>query len=105
MSALWEKLNNRKLKNGEYQLELHQYGNGRPAVLVYSSTGEPECRLTVNLEDEPLGDDEFHVRLEDRRFSGAVFQALIDEGVAQPTGRVVSAGYVERYAEVWKLSA
>lgn len=104
MSELWQRLHNRRIKSGEYQLELHQYRNGRPAVLVYGSTGEPECRLTVNLEDASLGDDEFHVRFEDRQFSEPVFQALIDEGLAHPTGRVVSAGYVERYAEVWKLA-
>lgn len=86
-----------------HKLELGQYGNGRLGVTAIAPDGIPECKVTVNLSDEPLGDDEFHVRFEDRHYSPRVFDALIDDGIAEPTGKVVAAGLVERYAEVWRL--
>jgi len=80
------------------------YGNGRGAAEVVDSSGVPECRITVNLVEHTLAEGEFHVRFEDRKYSPDVFQRLIDRGLAAPTGRVVPAGYVERYAEVWQLA-
>ena len=101
MNEAWTKLDGRVLKTG-HSLTLHQYQNGLPAVEVLCDTGEPQCRLTVNLDD-PLGELEFHARFEDRKFSPEIFDALVAEGIAKPTGKIVAAGYVERYAEVWEL--
>lgn len=102
-NTLWYRLHGLTL--GDYTLQLAQYSyNNRYSLQAYiSKTHEPECSVTVNLDNENIEDDEFFVRFETRKYSPDVFQALIDAQIAEPTGRVVSAGYVERYAEVWKL--
>ena len=53
--------------------------------------------------DDEIPLNEFFVRYETKKYSPDVLQAFIDEGIAHPTGRDVSAGFVEKYAEVWKL--
>ena len=100
----WVALDNRVLSSG-HLLTLREYSNGRGALQAITPDGvEVECTVTVNLVDEKIAGDEFHVRFEARKHSDAVFQALIADGIAEPTGKVVSAGWVERYAEVWRLS-
>lgn len=100
----WAKLNQRKLKGETYLLLLSSYDNGRAAIEVMNvECHEPECRLTVNLVDDPLEEFEFHVRFEVVNYAGDVIEALKAEGIAVPTGKIVSAGYVAEYAEVWRL--
>lgn len=101
-----QKLDKRVLSTG-FRLRATTYQtNGRVALEAWVDDGafpECECRITINLVDEPLEDDEFHVRFEDRRLASSVFDGLIDDGIAKPTGKIVSTIYVEDYAEVWKL--
>jgi len=102
-SESWSRLDGLRLSSG-HVLKVSAYRtNDRPALVAYDEEWVPECHVTVNLVDELLGDDEFHVRFEDREHAGAVFDALVADGLAEPTGRVVGAGYVPRYAEVWRL--
>lgn len=102
ITKAWEALHDRKL--GECILQLDRYCHGdRASLQAYTEDGEPECSITVNLDEQSIEDDEFFVRFETVRYAGPIFEALTKENIAHPTGRIVSAGYVERYAEVWKL--
>lgn len=101
----WQALDGRTLSTGHTLRVVGTYDNGRYAVDVFTPDGfEVECRLTVNLVEHLLEENEFHVRFESRNYAGEVFDALIAEGIAEPTGRVVGSGFVERYAEVWRLA-
>lgn len=82
---------------------LHQYAGGRAAVIVSGLDGSPYCKLTVNLPEYELGETEFFVKLGDA--ADAVAEAFAQQGIIERTGRIVSAGFVERYAEVWRLLA
>lgn len=100
----WGALDGKVLTSG-HTLRVSWYRNGRVSLEAITPDGsEVECRVTVNLVDNTLEEFEFHVRFEDRMYAGAVFDALRSSGLALPTGKVVSAGFVERYAEVWKLN-
>lgn len=88
---------------GNFLLRAGEYGNGRLAIQAVDADGIPECTVTVNLIDDELREGEFFVRFEAREHS-RVFEALIADGIAAPTGRVVAAGRVERYAEAWRLA-
>ncbi len=87
---------------GSFLLRTGEYGNGRMAIQAIAPDGIPECTVTVNLIDDVLSEGEFFVRFEAREHS-RVFEALIADGIAAPTGRVVAAGRVDRYAEAWRL--
>ncbi len=89
---------------GSFLLRAGEYGNGRLAIQAIAADGIPECVVTVNLIDDELSEGEFFVRFEAREHAAAVFEALIADGIAAPTGRVVAAGRVERYAEAWRLT-
>lgn len=71
--------------------------------MAIAADGIPEVTITVNMVDAELGEGEFHVRHEARRHAPIVFDGLIQAGIAAPTGRTIGAGYVENYAEIWKL--
>lgn len=102
MTDDWAQLDRYRLKTG-HVLKIGQYRtNNRPALEAWTPEGECECSITVNLDD-PLEEQEFFVRLATRKHASQVFEALIDEKLAEPTGRVVSAGYVQEYAEVWRI--
>lgn len=88
-------------------LELHQewYGNGRPALQAFTDEGEPFATVTVNLVNRELGEGEFFVKCELSDFGGAdLLHALVESGLAYPTGKTVSEGFSERYAEIWRLA-
>jgi hypothetical protein len=88
---------------GDYQFQVGAYGNGRVAIqALYLPTLEPECTITVNLVDEDVEEGEFFVRLETLRHSRAP-EALVEEGLVERTGKIVGAGFVENYAELWRL--
>jgi hypothetical protein len=91
------------LELGDYRFQVGAYGNGRIAIqAVYLPTYEPECTVTINLVDQNVEEGEFFVRLETQQFSKAP-EALLEAGLVERTGRAVSAGFVENYAEVWRL--
>lgn len=100
---MWLKLDGKELSSG-HVLRLGRYGNGRGALEAICHDGIPECKVTVNMIDEDLGEGEFHVRLEtSHKMAPNVFDALIKDGIAEPTHKIISAGYVKEYAEVWRL--
>lgn len=65
---------------------------GRTAVAATTLAGEPYSTVTVNLPDEPLGDDEVFVK--DYAEGEGTLAALEEAGLARATGRRVGAGYV-----------
>lgn len=103
---IWQKLDQRVLSTG-FRLRVSTYQtNGRVALEAWDDDGEfpeCECRITVNLINESLEEGEFHVCFEDRRLASSVFDGLLSDGIAKPTGKIVSTIYVEDYAEVWRL--
>lgn len=101
--AAWKRCQGFKLPGG-YRLELGMYSNRRGALTAIGSDGIPECTVTVNLVDAELGEGEFHVRHEVRRHAAIVFDGLVQAGLAAPTGKTIGSGYVENYAEVWRLA-
>jgi hypothetical protein len=101
--AAWRRCQGYKLPGG-FRLELGMYGNGRGALTAIASDGIPEVTITVNIVEAPLEEGEFHVRKEARRHAGLVFDGMMQAGLASPTGKVIGAGHVEQYAEVWKLA-
>lgn len=103
MIDLWKELNGRSV--GAFRLQVERYAEGdRPKVivLVNDPDPEPDCVLTVNLPDHDLGPTEFFVKIELYELT-PIFAMLVRDQIAVPTGRTVSAGYVDNYAEVWRL--
>jgi hypothetical protein len=82
--------------------QLGSYSNGRTAVVALGEDGAPYAKLTVNLDDRELGDDEMFVRENHADFELA--RALQRADLVVPTSRIVSAGFVDRYARVWRLT-
>ena len=82
-----------------------QYGNGRAALQASTDDSEPFCTVTVNLVNRQPGEGEFFVKCELSEFGAAdLLKAIVEAGLAYPTGTFVSEGFVERYAEIWRLS-
>jgi hypothetical protein len=81
--------------------QLGSYYNGRTAVMALGEDGAPYAKLTVNLDDYDLGDDEMFVREDHTDLQLA--RALQRAQLLSPTSRIVSAGRVEKYARVWRL--
>lgn len=100
---VWKKFHGLRLETG-HVIELAKYSdNGRPALTAYLDD-EAWCRITVNLPEAKLGEYEFHVKHETRNMCGEFFDAIIGANIATPTGIHISAGFVEKYAEVWTLT-
>lgn len=70
------------------------YDNDRAALqLVERETQEPWARATVNVPDEPLESDEAFIK--DYSENEGMLDALVEAGLARPTGRVVYQGHVQ----------
>jgi hypothetical protein len=78
------------------ELEVHRPGyrdGGRTAVTARTlDTGEPYSTVTVNLPDEPLGEDEVFVK--DYSGGEGTLAALEEAGLARATGRSARSGFV-----------
>lgn len=104
MIESWKALDGYTFKTGD-RIVLGSYGNNdRPALSVMTSFQEPMCTITVNL-DEEIADDEFFVKLVLEDLCPELLAELVLRRLAHPTNRTVSAGFVERYARVWKLGS
>lgn len=80
--------------NETVALHWGRYENGRLALnFLDAKTGEPIARGTVNLPDEPLAPDETFVPSHSE--NAGMVEALTKLGLIEPTGRVVSSGFVE----------
>lgn len=69
---------------------LGAYAGGRLAIQLFCDEG-PYAKVTVNLPDQHLNEDEFFVK--DWAEGEPVAQALIDAGWITPTGREVISGF------------
>lgn len=99
----WERFDGLAL--ADLVLSRGQYGNGRPALQAITDDGEPFCTVTVNLVNRQPGEGEFFVKCELSEFGGApLLRAIVEAGLAYPTGTFVAEGFSERYAEIWRLS-
>lgn len=83
------------LRGEAVDLELAAYGiGGRIAIqAICNDTGEPYCTVTVNLPDEPLGEDEVFVK--NYSENAGIAEELEAQGILRLTGRTVRSGYVE----------
>jgi hypothetical protein len=99
----WEALDGCRLDTGGYIRVSTYQNNGRYSLQSFTEHGEPECPITVNLDQYQIYQNEFFVKLEVEEICPEIFAELAAKGVAHPTDQVVSAGWVERYARVWRL--
>lgn len=84
-----------------------QYDNGRLAVQAITVggevSGEPYCKLTVNLVDEETGEDEFFVKIQFGSAPVVLAVAMERMGLIRKIGKPVSSGRVARYAEKYEV--
>lgn len=83
-----------RFKQWDCLVRKRQYDNGRSALqLIDAEDGSPIATATVNLPDEPLGQN--LVFIKDYSENEGMLDALVAAGVVQPTGQTVRSGYVE----------
>jgi len=66
--------------------------NDRLALVLLDEVGISYARASVNLPDEPLGEDEIFIK--DYSENEGIFNALVDAGLIVDSGRVVESGFV-----------
>lgn len=83
-----------KFRQWDVTVNKVEYGNnGRVALMLNDAfDGSRIAIATVNIPDEPLGPDEVFVK--DWSENEGMLQFLQDNGIAEPTGDLVNAGYV-----------
>ena len=87
-----------------------EYPNGRAALSLevqvddedddFNGFWEPDLMVTVNLIDEALPEGYFHVR---RHGYERNLDNLFATGLFEDIGVDIPAGFVEKYARVWRL--
>ena len=89
------------VENVELELKKGKYTNGRLAIwLEEPKTGEPWCKLTVNMPEDHLEDGEFFVKTWSENADTST--ALMSQtDLFENTGRIVPAGYAN--ACVWRF--
>jgi len=86
----------------ELRMVKGQYSNGRLALMLEDAeTREPWAKLTVNIPDQPLAQDEFFVKGWSENAS-IVIALRRQTKLFTHTGRIVPAGFCD--AMVWKFS-
>jgi hypothetical protein len=70
-----------KFLGEECTVELPTYSNGRIAVKLVSSTGEPWCVASTNLPELPLGDNEVFIK--DYSENEGILTALCTAGIVR----------------------
>lgn len=84
---------NLKYFQGECNLSFGKYENGRLALsLVDPEDGLPIARVSVNIPDQPLCDDEIFVK--DYSENEGMEEFLKSNGIASPTYRWVPSGHI-----------
>jgi len=85
----------------ELELKKGKYGNGRLAIwLEEPKTGEPWCKLTVNMPEDHLEDGEFFVKTWSEN-ADTTTALMCQTDLFSNTGRIVPAGYAN--ACVWRF--
>jgi len=109
MPEAWKCLNGLKLPHDpstpDLRLEVGQYENGRIAVTAICDGSDPEpwCKLTVNMVEHQIGENQFFVKLHDRAAYELALELLVRQLIVR-IGTVVSSGFVQRYAELWEVA-
>lgn len=91
-----------------YQFEAGLYGNGRGAIMLMAD-GEPFMKLTTNMEQVELADDEFLVPWEancgvsSSNVAMPLWRRIVALGLFEDTGERFDSGYVVAYAAKWKF--
>lgn len=73
-------------------LRAYKYMNDRVALQLISLKGEPVARITVNVEDAKLNDDD--VCIKDYSENAGMLDAMINAGVVAPPHREIAQGFV-----------
>lgn len=73
--------------------------NKRLGIMLFDEVGMPYASVSVNLTDQPMGEDEFAVHHD---INGVVRDDLLRSGLFEDTGRKVSYGGVQDQP-VWRL--
>ena len=75
------------------QREYNWGGMHNLAVQAWTDDGEPFAVITVNIPDEELSDDESCTAFIDTNNIPEIDNFLIDNEIAEPTGRFVQSGF------------
>lgn len=75
------------------------YSNGRIAITLVCSDGEPWGTFSVNLPDSPIEADEVIVKAWGE--NEALRAPMLATGLFEDTGKRIETGFVE--AEVWRM--
>lgn len=94
----WDNLRGRKVKG--FELQVGSYSNGRGALLVLDDEGVPECKISVNLPETEIEDDEFWVK---RGVPEEWAYRLAELKLAEYAYMRTGAGMVADYATLWRL--
>ena len=65
--------------------------NGRPAISLFATDGEPIARVTVNIPDAPLGKRE--ILIKDYSENEGILNWMVASGLVEDTGKVIPAGH------------
>ena len=85
--------------NTPCRLELYRYQNGRLAIQLVTSAGEPVTTATINVANMPLRENQ--VVIKDYAENAGLLQALETAEVVQPTGVRCHVGYEQ--ADICRL--
>lgn len=73
-------------------IEERRYGNGRLALELVDSKGEPVAVATVNVPGSPLADDEVFIK--DYSENEGMLDSLVAAGIVERTGKSVQSGFI-----------
>jgi hypothetical protein len=81
---------NLRYKEKDCVVEVTQYGNGRPAILLRTIAGEAVAKATVNVSIFKLAEGE--VLIKDYEENEGILACLVDAGLLEPTGKELWVG-------------
>lgn len=89
-------------KYGKEKLRLKwlTYGNGRPAIIIETMTGQLYTKLTVNISEIPLGKNEYIIK--DYSENVEVARVVYSQGWFTDTGLRFKSDFV--VMPIWKLN-
>lgn len=80
------------------------YSNGRTAILMTCESGEPFCKLTVNLPDESdITENEFFIKNADPEHMIAEQLATLNLIRLSPKRRDGVSPFNDHYASLWEI--
>lgn len=91
---------NVKVNNEIFTLLFSCYHNGRISIDAYTQSGEPEIRLTTNLVEFEIRQDQTFLMIYDTSHEWQ--RVMFDIGLVKynPSPEIVSQGFVENYAQL-----